>query len=137
MRSHAEVRFIGYVRKAGEESEIEILNEFQKGLTGIEEFSHLIILYWMHMRDSEEERRTLLVYPRRHAVNVLKGVFACRSPSRPNPIGLCVVELVRVEGNMLTVRGLDAFENSPIIDIKPYLPRNDSIPDAKVPEWTR
>jgi len=137
MRSHAEVRFIGYVRKAGEESEIEILNEFQKGLTGIEEFSHLIILYWMHMRDSEEERRTLLVYPRRHAVNVLKGVFACRSPSRPNPIGLCVVELVRVEGNMLTVRGLDAFENSPIIDIKPYLPRNDSIPDARVPEWTR
>ena len=137
MRSRAEVRFIGYVRKAGEESEIEILNEFQKGLTGIEEFSHLIILYWMHMRDSEEERRTLLVYPRRHAVNVLKGVFACRSPSRPNPIGLCVVELVGVEGNMLTVRGLDAFENSPIIDIKPYLPGNDSIPDARVPEWTR
>ncbi|RLG93743.1 tRNA (N6-threonylcarbamoyladenosine(37)-N6)-methyltransferase TrmO, partial [Candidatus Bathyarchaeota archaeon] len=121
----------------GEESKIEILNEFRDGLTGIEEFSHLIILYWMHRRDSEEERRTLLVYPRRHAVKVLKGVFACRSPSRPNPIGLCVVELVRVEGNTLTVRGLDAFENSPIIDIKPYLPRSDSIPDAKVPEWTR
>ena len=137
MISHAEVRFIGYVREAGEESKIEILNEFRDGLTGIEEFSHLIILYWMHMRDSEEERRTLLVYPRRHAVNVLKGVFACRSPSRPNPIGLCVVELLRAEGNMLTVRGLDAFENSPIIDIKPYLPRNDSIPDARVPEWTR
>ncbi len=137
MKRYAEVRFIGYVREADEESQIEILNEFRDGLTGIEEFSHLIILYWMHRRDSEEERRTLLVYPRRHAVKVLKGVFACRSPSRPNPIGLCVVELVRVEGNMLTVRGLDAFENSPIIDIKPYLPRNDSIPDARVPEWTR
>jgi len=68
-------------------------------------------------------------------VNVEKGVFACRSPSRPNPIGLCIVKLIKVEGNVLTVRGLDAFTDSPIIDIKPYLPRADSIPDARVPSW--
>ncbi|MCK4435646.1 SAM-dependent methyltransferase, partial [Candidatus Bathyarchaeota archaeon] len=67
---------------------------------------------------------------------VQTGVFACRSPSRPNPIELCVVELMKVEGCNLTVKGLDAFENTPIIDIKPYLPRADSIPDARVPGWT-
>jgi tRNA-Thr(GGU) m(6)t(6)A37 methyltransferase TsaA len=136
-KGRAEVRFIGRVKESGGElAELEIFDEFREGLRGIDEFSHLIILYWFHLRDNEEERRTLLVFPRRHAVTVEKGVFACRSPSRPNPIGLCVVELVKVEGSTLTVRGLDAFGGSPIIDIKPYLPRADSVPDARVPEWT-
>jgi tRNA-Thr(GGU) m(6)t(6)A37 methyltransferase TsaA len=67
---------------------------------------------------------------------VEKGVFACRSPSRPNPIGLCVVELVEVEDCFLIVKVLDALKDSPIIDIKPYIPRADSIPEARVPEWT-
>ena len=136
-KRRAEVKFIGFVKESGEEeAKIEIFQEFHDGLRGIDEFSHLIILYWFHLRDSEKERRTLLVFPRRHAVNVEKGVFACRSPSRPNPIGLCVVELVKIEGRILTVKGLDAFKESPIIDIKPYLPRADSIPDAHVPSWT-
>jgi tRNA-Thr(GGU) m(6)t(6)A37 methyltransferase TsaA len=90
----------------------------------------------MHLRDNEEERRTLAVLPRKHAVKVQKGVFACRSPSRPNPIGLCVTELLKVEECVLTVRGLDALEGSPIIDIKPYIPRADLVPNARVPEWT-
>ena len=136
-RRRAEVKFIGCVRESSEkEAKIEIFEEFCDGLRGIDEFSHLIILYWFHLRDNEEERRTLLVFPRRHAVNVEKGVFACRSPSRPNPIGLCVVRLLKVEGRILTVKGLDAFKDSPIIDIKPYLPRADSISDAHVPSWT-
>jgi len=83
-----EIKFIGYVKEAkGEEAKIEILNEYREGLRGIEDFSHLIILYWFHLRDSDVERRTLLVFPRRHKVKIEKGVFACRSPSRPNPIG--------------------------------------------------
>ena len=136
-KREATVKFIGIVKEANDsEAKVEIFTEFQDGLKGIEEFSHLIILYWFHLRDNEKERRTLLVFPRRHAVNVEKGVFACRSPSRPNPIGLCVVELLEVEGGTLTIRGLDAFEGSPIIDIKPYLPRADSIPNARVPSWT-
>ncbi|MDI6905483.1 MAG: tRNA (N6-threonylcarbamoyladenosine(37)-N6)-methyltransferase TrmO [Candidatus Bathyarchaeia archaeon] len=132
-----ELCFIGVVENAGEqEAKIRIFPEFCAGLKGIEDFSHIIILYWAHLRDSEEERCTLLVFPRRHAVNVETGVFACRNPSRPNPIGLCVVELLKIEGCTLTVKGLDAFEGSPIIDIKPYIPRADSIPNARVPEWT-
>jgi formylmethanofuran dehydrogenase subunit E len=134
----AELRFIGVVERAGEyESELRIFPAFREGLRDVEEFSHLIILYWMHQRDNEDERRTLLVIPRKHGVKVEKGVFACRSPSRPNPIGLCVSQLARKEGHILKVKGLDALQGSPIVDIKPYLPRADSFPNANVPEWTK
>lgn len=133
----ADLNFIGFVKQNDElEEKIEVYPKFCDGLKGIEAFSHLIILYWAHLRDTKSERSTLLVFPRRHAVNVETGVFACRSPSRPNPIGLCVVELVKVKRCMLTVKGLDAFQETPIIDIKPYLPRSESILNAKVPEWS-
>lgn len=132
------LRFIGRVEKAGEqEAKIRVLPGFCAGLRGIEDFSHIIVLYWVHLRDNEEDRRMLLVFPRRHSVNVQVGVFACRSPVRPNPIGLCVSELVKAEGDLLTLKGLDALEGSPVIDIKPYLPRADSVPDARTPEWTK
>jgi tRNA-Thr(GGU) m(6)t(6)A37 methyltransferase TsaA len=133
-----ELQFIGVVETAGEQgARVKIFPEFCAGLKGTAGFSHLILLYWMHMRDKAEERKTLLVFPKRHMVNVETGVFACRSPSRPNPIGLSIVELVRVDGCFLTVRGLDAAQGSPVIDIKPYLPCTDSVPEARVPEWTR
>lgn len=132
-----DLMFIGTVIKVEEdEAEIEIFPQFCGGLKGIEAFSHLYILYWAHLRDNENERKTLLVFPKRHAVKVETGVFACRSPSRPNPIGLCVVELIDIRGCQLSVRGLDAFQDTPIVDIKPYIPRADSIPYAKVPDWT-
>lgn len=136
MQRESRIKFIGIVEKAGEEAEIRVFPEFCDGLRGVESFSHLIMLYWIHLRDSEEDRRTLLVYPKKHKVNVLTGVFACRSPSRPNPIGLCVVELVKRKGCTLTVKGLDAIENSPIIDIKPYIPHIDAVQNARFPEWT-
>jgi tRNA-Thr(GGU) m(6)t(6)A37 methyltransferase TsaA len=136
MKRKAELRFIGVVDKEGEqEARIRIFPEFSAGLKGIENYSHLIILYWIHLRDNEENRQTLLVFPRKHAIKIETGVFACRSPSRPNPIGLCVVKLLKVEERILSVKGLDAFKSSPIIDIKPYNPKADSVPNAKVPEW--
>jgi len=137
MEKVAKIYFIGVVEKAGEEAKVKIFPEFCEGLKDVEEYSHLIVLYWIHLRDTVENRRTLLVYPKRHAVNKLTGVFACRSPSRPNPIGLCVVELVRKEDCTLTVKGLDALEDSPIIDIKPYIPMLDAFPKARTPEWAR
>jgi len=137
MCGKGELRFIGIVESVGEEeARVRIFPEFCDALKGIDGFSHIIILYWIHLRDNEKERSTLQVVPRRHTKNVKVGVFACRSPSRPNPIGLCVVKLIKAEDCILTVKGLDAFEDSPIIDIKPYIPRIDSIPNARVPEWT-
>lgn len=136
MGGKGEVLFIGTVKSAGEVSTIQIFDEFCEGLLGIEEYSHLIVLYWLHLRDDERNRRTLRVVPPRHKGAPLTGVFACRSPSRPNPIGLTVVRLESRDGCLLRVVGLDAVEGTPIIDIKPYSPRADSVPDAKTPEWT-
>jgi tRNA-Thr(GGU) m(6)t(6)A37 methyltransferase TsaA len=130
------IRFIGFVDEVeGELSTIRLKPGYAPGLLDIDEYSHLIILYWFHGRDNEAHRSTLHVTPRRHGVGVLKGVFACRSPSRPNPIGLTVVELLGVEGNVLRVRGLDALQGSPIIDIKPYSPHSDLHPEARAPDW--
>jgi len=131
-----ELKFIGVVEDAGELSKVKIFPEFCAGLQRLNDFSHIIVLYWFHLRDKENERRTLRVIPKRHPGAPEVGVFASRSPSRPNLIGLCVTELVKIEECTLTLKGLDAIENSPIIDIKPYIPRADSIPEARVPEWT-
>jgi len=131
------VKFIGRVVEVkGEKSKIEIKPEFCRGLLRLNQFSHLIVLYWLHLRDNENDRRTLRVIPMRHEGAPEMGVFGTRSPSRPNPIGLCIIQLLKLEDCALFVKGLDANVGSPIIDIKPYISRADSVPDAKAPEWT-
>jgi tRNA-Thr(GGU) m(6)t(6)A37 methyltransferase TsaA len=136
MRGKGELKFIGTVEVAGEnEARVRIFPEFCDALKGIDGFSHIIVLYWIHLRDNEKGRSVLQVVPRGRANGVKVGVFSCRSPSRPNPIGLCVVKLMKVEDCMLTVKGLDAFKGSPIIDIKPYIQRRDAVPNAYTPEW--
>jgi tRNA-Thr(GGU) m(6)t(6)A37 methyltransferase TsaA len=131
-----ELHFIGSVEKVElKEVKIRIYPEFCLGLKGINDFSHIIILYWMHQRVSEPERSILNVTPRRHVNAPDVGVFACRSPTRPNPIGLCVVELLGVDGCVLSVKGLDALEGSPVIDIKPYSPKTDCVSSARFPTW--
>lgn len=128
-------RTIGVVQKSGPVSEIMMFPQYCSGLQGLADFSHAVILYWFHLRDSKEERSVLSVVPRRHPGAPPVGVFASRSPSRPNPVGFCVVEIVRIMDCTLLVKGLDAFEGSPIIDIKPYLSRNDVILETKAPKW--
>ena len=130
------INFIGTVKEVnGTFSVIKLDTEYCNGLLHLEDYSHLIILYWFHERDNEKHRQTTQVIPRRHGQTTLRGVFTSRSPSRPNPVGLCVVRLHFVDGCEIKVENLDAFQGSPIVDIKPYLPRNDMIPDAKAPEW--
>ena len=135
MRDHGNVRFMGTVETAGEASTLRIYPEFCPALLGIERHSHLIVLYWFHLRDNPQHRETLQVTPPRHEGAPLTGVFACRSPSRPNPIGVTVVRLERRDGCKLMVSGLDALEGSPIVDIKPYNPKSDSVPEAEVPSY--
>ena len=83
---------------------------------------------------SDAERKILKTHPRGRIDLPLLGVFATRSPLRPNPIGLTIVELLGRKGTVLTIRGLDAFDGTPVIDVKPYN-HWDIIEDAKVPEW--
>jgi len=97
------------------EGELEILPEFEQGLQDIEGFSHLFVIWAFHKADGS----SLLATP--PTDDRPQGVFATRSPRRPNPIGLTVVELVAREGRHLRVRGLDMLNGTPILDIKPYL----------------
>ena len=131
-----EIRFVGLVESSGDSATISIYPDYCPAILGIENYSHLIILYWMHLRDDKKNRKTLQVIPPRHEGAPLTGVFACRSPSRPNPIGFSVVELIKVEENNIIVSSLDALDGSPVIDIKPYSVRGDCRPNAHGPKWS-
>ncbi len=137
----ADVYFIGRIRtpyptradcpKNGRESAvdcvIELAPRYAGGLLDIERCSHLIVLYWM-----DEARRDLVRQVPAH-LGKPRGTFALRSPARPNPIALSVVELLKVEGNRLTIRYIDCRDGTPLVDIKPYFASTDSIPDARRP----
>ena len=114
-------------------SQIVVNRELAEALEGIAEFSHLFVLFWLHEVTSEE-RKTLKVHPQGREDLPLLGVFATRTKLRPNPIGLTLVELMKVEDNVLTVRGLDAFNETPVLDLKPF-DFWDMAKDAKVPRW--
>ncbi|MGB6537572.1 MAG: tRNA (N6-threonylcarbamoyladenosine(37)-N6)-methyltransferase TrmO [Xanthobacteraceae bacterium] len=96
------------------------------GLAGLETASHVILLYWM-----DKARRDLVRQAPRHYAEQ-RGTFALRSPVRPNPIALSVARLLRIEGNNLSVVGLDCLDSTPLLDIKPYFASTDSVPDASV-----
>lgn len=98
-------------------SEIEVFRKYQEGLKDVEGFSHLILLYLFHKSKSHS------LHVRPHLDTSLRGIFATRSPDRPNRIGLSVVELLERNGNKLKVKGLDAEDNTPLLDIKPYTPK--------------
>ncbi len=114
-------------------SQIVLKRELIEALDGVADFSHLFVLFWLN-ETSSEDRKTLKVYPRGRKDMPLLGVFATRTMLRPNPIGLTLVELVKAEGNVLTVRGLDAFNGTPVLDIKPFDPK-DMAKDTRVPQW--
>ena len=116
-------------------SEIVVNTRLTEALDGLEEFSHIIVLYWMHQVAHSSEL-SLKVHPRGKAELPMVGLFATRSPNRPNPIGKATVRLLERQGNVLKVEGLDATDGTPVIDIKPYIPGYDSATDAKVPPWT-
>jgi tRNA-Thr(GGU) m(6)t(6)A37 methyltransferase TsaA len=111
-------------RLADTVAEIHVLETYAAGLEGIERSSHLIVLYWL----DRAERGLLFAKPPGETRE--RGVFSTRSPARPNPIGLGTVDLVRREGDILVVRGLDALDGTPVLDIKPYSPEIDCIPEA-------
>ena len=130
-------RPIGTVKRTeGGISVLEVFPEFCEGLNRLTTFSHIFVLYWFHERDTENGRRVLRVRPKKHPGAPLVGVFASRSPDRPNPIGLSVVRLLGRDGCRLEVEGLDALEGTPVLDIKPYIPRADAISETRTPEYT-
>jgi tRNA-Thr(GGU) m(6)t(6)A37 methyltransferase TsaA len=114
--------------KSEEISQIEVFKEFEEGLKDIEGFSHIIVIYWFH----KSQGYHLLV--KTPWDDSLHGLFTTRSPHRPCPLGLTVAELVDREKNILKVKGLDAIDGTPLLDIKPYIPSIDEMAVVK-PGW--
>ena len=143
-QSDAGVYFIGRVRtpwkerkdcpKNARESDavctVEVDPRFAEGLKDVESCSHLVLLYWM----DRSPRNLVLQVPGHYGVQ--RGTFALRSPARPNPIAMSVVKLLGIDGNRLSVIGLDCLDGTPVLDIKPYFASTESVPDAVV-GWHR
>jgi tRNA-Thr(GGU) m(6)t(6)A37 methyltransferase TsaA len=115
-------------------SEIVIAKPYWKLLDGIEDYSHLIILYWGH-RVPESSRMLTRVHPMGSKEKPLKGIFSTCSPARPNPVLMTVVKLHKREENILQVSGLDAIDRTPVIDIKPYVMDFYPAKEVRIPEW--
>ena len=137
------VKVIGTVRNgigqpprhswAGIISDIVVDNQLVEALDNLEEFSHVIVLYWMHKAAGGQIPTK--VHPMGNQELPMVGLFASRSPNRPNPVGKATVRLLKRQGNILKVEGLDAIDGTPVIDIKPYIPEYDSAANATVPPW--
>src|SRR5262249_19274073 len=105
---------------------VELDPRWAPGLKEAETCTHLVLLYWM----DKSPRNLVLQVPGHYGVQ--RGTFALRSPARPNPIAMSVVKLLRIDGNKLSVIGLDCLDNTPLLDIKPYFASTDSVPEAVV-----
>ncbi len=114
------------VRESAAACTIEVDPLFSPALDGLATASHVVVLYWL-----DRAERDLLVQAPGHAPRPL-GTFALRSPNRPNPIGFAAVPLRAIAGNVVTVRGLDCLDGTPLLDLKPYLTTTDCHPDAHV-----
>ena len=140
------VQPIGYVRRPGvpdpdpeayydpwQETALEILPRWAAALDGIEEYSHLLVITWLDR--ARRARKARAQVPERREGLPAVGLFATRTPRRPNPIGVSAPRLLRRDGATLWVRGIDAWPGTPILDIKGYTPRDDLRPEATVPGW--
>jgi tRNA-Thr(GGU) m(6)t(6)A37 methyltransferase TsaA len=105
---------------------IEVDDRWAPALKDVESCSHLVVLYWM-----DRSRRDIVLQVPRH-YGEQRGTFSLRSPARPNPIAMSVVRLLKVEGNKLSVVGLDCLDGTPLLDLKPYFASTDAVPDAVV-----
>ena len=127
---------IGKVEKNGRSTRIRIFDQYANGLLGLGQWSHVNVFYWFDKNDMPQRRRILQVHPRGNSENPLTGVFACRAPVRPNLIALTVCKILAVERNVLTVDRIDAFDATPVIDLKPFIPPDAPSMNIKVPDWT-
>ena len=123
----------GHVKKRQHISEIVLRPDLTPALNGLDEFSHIFVIYWLH-EVSAQQRCILKVHPRGRRELPLLGVFATRTSLRPNPIGLTITELMGIERNVVTVRGLDAYDGTPVLDLKP-VDCWDTDLKLQVPNW--
>jgi tRNA (adenine37-N6)-methyltransferase len=115
-------------------SEIQLSPPLQVGLKGLEQFSHILVVFYMY-QSSFNAQSDLVRRPQGRADMPEVGIFAQRAKHRPNPLGVTAVKLLGVRGNVLTVQGLDAIDGTPVLDLKPYFPAFDRVESPAVPQW--
>ncbi len=126
---------IGTVHKEKGSTTLEFDKDVEPALLGLDGFSHVLVFWWFDQNDTPQKRSRLQVHPRGNKDNPLTGVFACRSPGRPNLIALSLCRILSVKNNVVEVEKIDAFAGTPILDLKPYIPGYDSTPNASIPDW--
>jgi tRNA-Thr(GGU) m(6)t(6)A37 methyltransferase TsaA len=127
---------IGHVRAEGESFSIHIDKEYRPGLSHLDQFSHFLVVWWASEHDNPESR-AILQTELPYADNLRAGVFACRSEYRPNPIAISVCACLHMDkdAGVIQVPYLDAFDRTPVIDLKPYFPVSERVREVKVPPW--
>ena len=118
-------------------SEVVLDPGYEEALEGVEDYSHLLILSWLSRISTGGRRPMMKIHPRGRLDLPLVGIFSTRTQYRPNPIGLTLVRLLKRRKNVLEVRGLDAMNGTPILDIKPISPRTEFPRETRVPGWYR
>ncbi len=135
-RAAFEVRAIGVVEKGEDRARIVLDKDYAPGLLGLDGFSHVYVVWWFDRNDTPEARATLQVHPMGNRENPLTGVFATRSPRRPNLIAFSLCKIVSVKENVVELDAIDAFDGTPVLDLKPFIPGYDSEANAQTPGWT-
>ena len=114
-----QVQPIGWVRKTDGRTTIELYEEYRPALLGVDALDSIWVFYWFDRNDTPAQRGILQVHPRGNPDNPLRGVFATRAPLRPNLIAMSRCRVMAVEGNVIVIDGIDAFADTPVLDIKP------------------
>ena len=126
---------VGVIQKQDENVWIEIYEKYNEALMGLDKFSHITVCYWFHENDTPEKRNVMQVHPRKNKENPLSGVFATHSPLRPNLIAISICKILTIEGNTIHIDKIDAFDGSPVIDIKCFIPSRALKSDIRLPDW--
>ncbi len=137
MKDSFQIFPVGIILKQNENSLIKIYDKYIDALSGLDQFSHIHVFYWFHKSDTPSKRNILRVHPRGKESNPITGVFATHSPVRPNLIAFLTCKILSIDENFIKVDTIDAFNETPVIDIKPYIPTSHSKEEVIIPGWMR
>ena len=125
-RTQFSVYPIGYVKKSDDRTSIVLNKEYEPGLLGLDDVSHIWVLWWFDRNDTPEKRSVLQVHPHGNPANPLTGVFATHAPFRPNLIAMTRCKIISIEDNVIEIEDIDAFPDTPVLDIKRGVPMSSS-----------
>ncbi len=135
MPAPIEIAPIGFVRRSDDTVWIEVEPPFRPAMSGLEDFSHIQVFFWFDRNDHAEGRSVLKVHPCRDPQNPLTGVFATHSPLRPNLIGMSLCRIETIDAGRIRIDRIDAFDDTPVIDIKCFIPTSRHLSDLRLPAW--